>query len=154
MDPIQRNALFTRIAVFLFGLTIYLFLTVMGLLQFRGEMGPRPQSPKGCVPVGVALTFATLCVVISILPGSWAPTTAYQTNKQNAAPVVLVIVALFCAGFVYLAMREIVRTAQWLRDGRPRPPAPPPPITRAHPRGAAPAQRDPARRSARHRRRR
>lgn len=153
MDPIQRNALFVRIAMFLFGLTMYLLFVVVGLMQWRGEMGPRSSAPRSYLGIGLALVFATLCVVIPLLPGSWAPETSYQASKQSVAPVALVIVALFFAGFVYLATLEIVHTLQWLRAGRPRPPAPPPPISHPRARGAAPAQGAHARRSSRHRRR-
>jgi hypothetical protein len=36
MDTVQRNALLMRVAVFLFGCTISLFLLVMGLNCLRG----------------------------------------------------------------------------------------------------------------------
>jgi hypothetical protein len=120
MDSIQRNALFTRIAVLLFGLVCYLFLMVAGLKRLRGESLPLPRSRQGPWTMGLMLVFGTVCVVVSLLPGSWVPRTPYQISKQAAAPFMLVIVALFFIFYVCWAALELARVVQSPRVGRGR----------------------------------
>jgi hypothetical protein len=135
---VQFNALCTRVALLLFGLTCYLFLLVLSLAQLRdAPIRQRvPQLRLGCWGIGLVVSFGSLCIAVALLPW-WDHQSATTIAEERGAPFILAIAALFFVGYVGWSALEIRRTIDWIRRGRPRPPpappAPPPPGT---PRGS------------------
>ncbi len=127
MTEVQFNALCTRIALLLFGLTLYLFLLVMSLAQLRdAPIRQRvSQLRQGCWGIGLFVAFGTLCIAVALLPW-WDHQSATTIAKQRGAPIFLAIAALFFVGYVGWSALEIRRTIDWIRRGRPRPPTAPP----------------------------
>lgn len=149
MDPVQRNDLLMRAAMFLFGCVCYLYLMVMGLMRLR-EAPIRVslvQLRKSGWHIALFLVFGALCIVASLLP-STQHLSAYEIAKDRIAPVVLGICAVFFIGYVGWVAYQVVETIRWLIAGRPRPPARHIPDVLSHAPDSTPARAPAPRRTA------